>query len=122
MHCAYAAALGALGLALTAVFMKTSPMLALLAQTVAIVGTMSAIPVFWQLPGRFLAGAAAAGGVALINSIANLAGFGAPYMLGLIKTSTGLLSPGLFIVSAVEVCAALLIIAFVPRFVKKVAR
>ena len=42
------------------------------------VGTMSAIPVFWQMPGRFLAGAAAAAGVALINSIANLAGFGAP--------------------------------------------
>ena len=105
--------------ALTALFMKQSPMLALAAQTLAIVGTMSAIPVFWQLPGRFLAGAAAAGGVALINSIANLAGFGAPSMLGVIKTSTGLLSPGLFIVAAVEICAAILIIAFVPRFVKK---
>jgi D-galactonate transporter len=119
LHCAFAAALGAVGLALTALFMKQSPMLALAAQTLAIVGTMSAIPVFWQLPGRFLAGAAAAGGVALINSIANLAGFGAPSMLGAIKTSTGLLSPGLYIVAAVEVCAAILIIAFVPRFAKK---
>jgi MFS family permease len=122
LHCAYAAAVGALGMALTALFMKESPMIALAAQTLAIVGTMSAIPVFWQLPGRFLAGAAAAGGVALINSIANLAGFGAPYMLGLIKTSTGLLSPGLFIVAAVEICATLLIIAFVPRLAKKVAQ
>jgi len=119
LHCAFAAALGAVGLALTALFMKQSPMIALAAQTLAIVGTMSAIPVFWQLPGRFLAGAAAAGGVALINSIANLAGFGAPSMLGAIKTSTGLLSPGLYIVAAVEVCAAILIIAFVPRFAKK---
>jgi hypothetical protein len=119
LHCAFAAALGAVGLALTALFMKQSPMIALGAQTLAIVGTMSAIPVFWQLPGRFLAGAAAAGGVALINSIANLAGFGAPSMMGAIKTSTGLLSPGLYIVAAVEVCAAILIIAFVPRFAKK---
>ena len=70
LHCAYAAALGALGLVLTTVFLKTNPTLALAAQALAIVGTMSAIPVFWQLPGRFLAGAAAAGGVALINSIA----------------------------------------------------
>ena len=99
--------------------MKTNPMLALVAQTIAIIGTMSAIPVFWQLPGRFLAGAAAAGGVALINSIANLAGFGAPAMLGIIKTQTGGLAPGLLIVAAVEVCATLLILLFIPRFVAR---
>ena len=118
LHCAFAAALGAVGLLLTSVFIRTSPTLALVAQTVAIIGTMSAIPVFWQLPGRFLAGAAAAGGVALINSIANLAGFGAPFMLGIIKTQTGGLAPGLLIVSAIEVCAAVLILLFIPRFVK----
>ena len=117
-HCAIAAAAGAAGLVLTTVFLPISPVLALVAQTLAIVGTMSAIPVFWQLPGRFLAGAAAAGGVALINSIANLAGFGAPFMLGVIKTQTGGLSPGLLVVAAVEVCATLLILACIPRFAK----
>ncbi|WP_213958073.1 MFS transporter [Variovorax sp. dw_954] len=119
LHCAFAAALGAVGLLCTSLFIQVSPVLALVAQTVAIIGTMSAIPVFWQLPGRFLAGAAAAGGVALINSIANLAGFGAPAMLGFIKTQTGGLAPGLLIVAAVEVCAAILILLFVPRFVAK---
>jgi MFS family permease len=118
LHCAFAAALGAVGLLLTALFIKTNPTLALAAQALAIIGTMSAIPVFWQLPGRFLAGAAAAGGVALINSIANLAGFGAPFMLGVIKTQTGGLAPGLLIVAAVEVCATILILLFIPRFVK----
>src|ERR1700712_4494206 len=122
VHCAVAAALGALGLLLTALLIKTSPTLALVAQTLAIIGTMSAIPVFWQLPGRFLAGAAAAGGVALINSIANLAGFGAPYMLGVIKTQTGGLAPGLLIVAAVEVCATVLILLFIPRFVSPAAK
>ncbi|MEJ8849268.1 MFS transporter [Variovorax rhizosphaerae] len=121
LHCAFAAALGAVGLLCTSLFISVSPVLALVAQTVAIIGTMSAIPVFWQLPGRFLAGAAAAGGVALINSIANLAGFGAPAMLGFIKTQTGGLAPGLLIVAAVEVCAAILILLFVPRFVNKAA-
>ncbi len=116
LHCAFAAALGALGLLGTALFIRSNPTLALVAQTLAIIGTMSAIPVFWQLPGRFLAGAAAAGGVALINSIANLAGFGAPAMLGYIKTQTGGLAPGLLIVAAVEVCATLLILFFIPRF------
>jgi len=120
MHCAIAAALGAIGLVLTALFIRTNPTIALMAQTLAIIGTMSAIPVFWQLPGRFLAGAAAAGGVALINSIANLAGFGAPYMLGVIKTQTGGLAPGLLIVAAVEICATVLILLFIPRFAKAI--
>ena len=90
----------------------------LVALTLAIVGTMSAIPVFWQMPNRFLSGTAAAGGVALINSIANLAGFGAPFMLGMIKTQTGSLAPGLYVVAAVEACATLLILALIPRFRK----
>ena len=85
-----------------------------------VVGTMSAIPVFWQMPNRFLSGTAAAGGVALINSVANLAGFGAPWMLGVIKTSTGSLSSGLYVVAAVELCATLLILALIPRFKKSV--
>ena len=84
-HCALAAALGAGSLLVVAIFLNQSAAIVLLALTLAIVGTMSAIPVFWQMPNRFLAGTAAAGGVALINSIANLAGFGAPWMLGLIK-------------------------------------
>jgi sugar phosphate permease len=115
-HCGIAAALGAASLVVIALSLGTSPALVVLgALTLAIVGTMSAIPVFWQMPGRFLAGSAAAGGVALINSIANLAGFGAPFMLGWIKTSTGSLSIGLLIVAAVEACALVLILACVPR-------
>lgn len=114
-HCGLAAALGAASLVLVAIMLKQSALLVLVGLTLAIVGTMSAIPVFWQMPNRFLSGAAAAGGVALINSIANLAGFGAPWMLGLIKTATGSLASGLYVVAAVEVCATLLILAFIPR-------
>lgn len=113
-HCGLAAALGAGSLLVVAFVLETSPLLTLFALTLAIVGTMSAIPVFWQMPSRFLSGAAAAGGVALINSIANLAGFGAPWMLGIIKTNTGSLTAGLYVVAAVEICATLLILAFVP--------
>jgi sugar phosphate permease len=118
-HCALAAALGAGSLLVIAIFLNQSAAIVLLALTLAIVGTMSAIPVFWQMPNGFLAGTAAAGGVALINSIANLAGFGAPWMLGLIKTATGSLAPGLYVVAAVELCATLLILALVPAFRKQ---
>lgn len=119
-HCAIAAALGACSLLVVALALGKSPaIVVLLGLALAIVGTMSAIPVFWQMPNRFLAGTAAAGGVALINSIANLAGFGAPWMLGLIKTATGSLAPGLYVVAAVEVCATVLILACVPAFRKE---
>jgi len=118
-HCAVAAAIGAGSLVVIAVFLNQSAAVVLLALTFAIVGTMSAIPVFWQMPNRFLSGTAAAGGVALINSIANLAGFGAPWMLGLIKDGTGSLAPGLYVVAAVEVCATILILALVPAFRKQ---
>ncbi|MFC5521152.1 MFS transporter [Polaromonas jejuensis] len=117
-HCGIAAALGSASLLVIALVLKTSPLLTLAMLTLAIVGTMSAIPVFWQMPNRFLSGTAAAGGVALINSVANLAGFGAPWMLGLIKTSTGSLSAGLYVVAAFEICATLLILSFVPRMHK----
>ncbi|SFU62811.1 Sugar phosphate permease [Polaromonas sp. YR568] len=117
-HCGIAAALGSASLLVIALVLKTSPLLTLAMLTLAIVGTMSAIPVFWQMPNRFLSGAAAAGGVALINSVANLAGFGAPWMLGLIKTSTGSLSAGLYVVAAFEICATLLILRFIPRMQK----
>ena len=86
----------------------------MLALAVAIVGTMSAIPVFWQIPGRFLAGSAAAAGIALINSVANLAGFGAPALMGYLREHTGSASAGLWLVAAFELATIVLILAFVP--------
>lgn len=110
------AALGAIGLAGAALLIDSSPLGAIACLALALVGTMSAIPVFWQMPNRFLVGAAAAGGVALINSIANLAGFFAPTLLGSVKDSTGSLTPGLLIVAGVEILATILILALVPKF------
>jgi len=46
------------------------------------------LPNFWTLPTQFLTGAAAAAGVALINTVGNLAGFGAPYITGAVADAT----------------------------------
>ncbi len=118
-HCGLAALLGAISLAVAAMFIQMSPIITLIAMTLAIVGTMSAIPVFWQLPGRLLSGAAAACGVALINSIANLAGAGAPYMTGLIKTTTGQYSLAFYIIAVIGAIAVLLVLKFVPKLHKQ---
>jgi hypothetical protein len=75
-------------------------------------GILAAFPVFWSIPGTFLAGTAAAGGIALINCIGNLAGFVAPYMIGWLKTQTGSLAAGLYMVAGFEILAGVLLLLF----------
>jgi ACS family tartrate transporter-like MFS transporter len=50
--------------------------------TIAAAGIFTAMPVFWTLPTALLTGAAAAGGIALINAIGNIGGFVGPYLVG----------------------------------------
>lgn len=109
LHCAMAALIAGLGLICTGLFIGNAVM-ALIALTVAAMGILAAFPVFWSIPGAFLAGTAAAGGIALINCIGNLAGFVAPYMIGWLKTLTGSLAAGLYLVAAFELLAGLLLL------------
>jgi ACS family tartrate transporter-like MFS transporter len=73
-------------------------------------GIFGALPVFWTFPTAFLGGAAAAGGIALINSIGNLAGFVAPYAVGSIKDATGSYTGGLLCVAGAGLVAALIVL------------
>jgi D-galactonate transporter len=59
-----------------------NPLLALLGLCIAQAGMMSMLPIFWTLPSAFLSGTAAAGGIALINSVANIGGFFGATILG----------------------------------------
>jgi len=114
IHCAIATLCAAIGLFGTGLFMDNI-YLAMLSLTFASAGILAAFPVFWSIPTLFLAGTAAAGGIALINSVGNLAGFVAPYMIGFIKTSTGSLSGGLYFVAILELIACLLMIKAIPK-------
>lgn len=78
--------LGALGLFLCARFQ--SPTMALLSLSLAALGVWGALGPFWTLPTALLSGTAAAGGIALINSVGNLGGFVGPYLVGLVKNAT----------------------------------
>jgi nitrate/nitrite transporter NarK len=80
----------------------------MIALAIAGFGIFAALPVFWTLPTAFLSGAAAAGGIAVINSIGNLAGFAGPYVVGSIKDSTGSYTVGLLIVAGVAFLAMLI--------------
>ena len=56
--------------------------------SLALAGIYGVRPAFWPLPSKFLSGTAAAGGIALINSIGNLGGYVGPFIVGWIKNST----------------------------------
>lgn len=73
-----ALALGISGCALAASALTSSPWLAMIALTVAASGLIVAPALFWTLPTGILGGAAAAGGIGLINALGNLGGFAAP--------------------------------------------
>ncbi|MER5388319.1 MFS transporter [Saccharopolyspora sp. NPDC002686] len=99
------------GLSIPIALYMGNPFLAMVAVTVCAVGVCSALPTFWALPSNFLAGAAAAGGIALINSLGNISGFAAPYITGALKDATGSQRAGLWIVGIVMVAAAITVIA-----------
>ena len=90
------------------------PYIELAAISVAFAGISSALGPFWAIPNAFLGGAAAAGGIALINSTGNLGGFVGPTLMGYMKQATGTFGAGLALLSlGLAVAAALAML--VPR-------
>jgi MFS family permease len=89
--------LAAAGLAAAAL---ASPLLAVVMLVVATVGFKVAASSFFTIPQQYLSGAAAAPGIALINSIGNLGGFVAPTLLGQVQERTGSVEGGLLAIAA----------------------
>lgn len=87
----------------------TDPTMTMVVLTVAAIGVFCTFAVFWTLPTAWLAGTAAAGAIALINSIGNLAGFLGPYLIGWVKETTGSTSTGLLVLSLLPLAAGLLV-------------
>lgn len=78
------------------------------ALTLVNVGISCAKPPLWSMPTLFLSGAAAATGIATINSIGNLGGFAGPAMIGWVKDQTGSFAGGLYFVAGLLVMSAVL--------------
>lgn len=88
--------------------------LSLTAITLATGFMWAAYTVFWAIPSQYLKGEAAAGGIALINSIGLLGGFLSPSIIGWSKEATGSLAGGLYVISALLVAGALLLLVNRP--------
>jgi len=74
----------------------------------AAAGTWSMAGVFWTLPSDFLAGSAAAGGFALINSIGTTGGFFGPFIMGFVRDRTQSFTGSLLVLAGFALVAACL--------------
>jgi MFS transporter, ACS family, tartrate transporter len=107
VHTAVAAILASIGL-MGAAYAPTH-LLAMIALTLAAVGSVAALPTFWSLCTQALGPAEAVVGVAVINSIGNLSGLAGPYLVGLIKGATGEFSGALLALAVGPLLTAALI-------------
>jgi MFS transporter, ACS family, tartrate transporter len=115
-HLALSAFVGAVALVASAA--ARTPSVSLLAISIAAAGVSSTAGPFWTLPAEFLEGTAAAGGIALINSTGNLAGFVGPSVVGLIRQATGSFAGGL-ITMAIAATGAGFIALAMPDLVRR---
>ena len=99
--------MGAVGLVI-AVNFATQPAIAILGLTIATMGALTGLPMFWPVPTAMLSAGAAAGGLALINSMGQMAGFLSPYLVGFVKDATGSTDAALYFLAAVIVAGSLL--------------
>lgn len=91
-----------------------STVMSMIGLTLATAGVGTAVPMFWALPTSFLGGIGAAAGIALVNCTGNLGGFVSPAIIGVLKTHTGTLNSGLFLVAACMLASSILIVVLVP--------
>jgi MFS transporter, ACS family, tartrate transporter len=116
-HAAGPLAVAAIGLVVS--LLVTDPVLKLSLVGLALVGLYISQPVFWTLPLSFVTGAAAAGVLALINGLGNIAGFVSPVVIGAIKDSTGSYDGGMLFVAVIAALGAMAML-LVNKFVKPV--
>lgn len=98
------------GLGIAASTSVGSPFLALVALCFAAAGFIAVQPLFWTFPTSYLAGAAAAGGIALVNSLGALGGFVAPNVKTWAEGAFASASAGLYLLALTTFLGAVLIL------------
>jgi D-galactonate transporter len=117
-HIAIPGLIGAVGWMVSAAFAHNAA-LAMLGLTVATMGVLCTQQLFWALPTAILTGAAAASGIAVINSVGNLAGFVSPYVIGWIIDRTHSTNLGVYTLAASIAIGGLLAFTMPKRLVNR---
>lgn len=109
---------GAISLTFATLF-ASNLTLSLICLCIAASGVLTASSLFWMLPTNFLGGVSAAAGIAAVNSFANLAGFCSPYLIGWVTTNTGSNAIGMFLITAVLIFGASLVLRVPAKLVNR---
>jgi ACS family tartrate transporter-like MFS transporter len=117
-YVAIAAFAAAAGFCLSAYLQN--PYIAMIALMASLIGLKSAMGPFWALSTTFLGGTAAAGGIALINSVGNLGGFVGPTLVGIVKDSTGSIVISLWILGGALLLMGILTLTIKRSQLKKI--
>ncbi|MFD5752392.1 MFS transporter [Streptomyces sp. NPDC127033] len=112
-HIAGPAVIG--GISIPVALYMDSPAATIAVITVTACSIFAALPVFWSIPSRFLTGAAAAAGIALINTAGNIGGFAAGYVTGWLKDFSGSYTLSMFVVGGFMLLSAVLMVALARR-------
>jgi sugar phosphate permease len=91
------------------------PALRIAAIAVAFACTLAFTAPFWSIPGTFLTGGAAAGGIGAISALGVLGGFLCTWFIGFIKDHTGDFRIGLGVVAVLAMCFAAALFLGRPR-------
>jgi MFS transporter, ACS family, tartrate transporter len=103
------------GIAFLLLGVPHSPFLTVVLFSAVAVGNYSFLPIFFSLPGEFLAGFSAAAGIAVVTSVTNFGGFAGPYTVGLIRQKTGSFYLGLICAGVFFLVSATLALALPKR-------
>ncbi|WP_280490025.1 MFS transporter [Nocardia carnea] len=109
-HIAIPAAAGAIGLVLAVA--APTPVWGMAGLCLGAAGILSSNILFWGIPSMFLTGAAAAAGIAMVNSIGNLGGFVGPYLTGWAKDLFGSFSAGMYVLAGLALLYGLSTFAY----------
>jgi ACS family tartrate transporter-like MFS transporter len=109
-HVALPCLLAAVGLLGAGMTLAINPILAMACFCLAGFGISASLPCFWNLPTAWLGPAAAASGIAVINSIGNISGYAAPQMVGVLRDLTGSYEIPMAAASAFMLAAAICIL------------
>ena len=112
-HIAVPAIVG--GLSVPVALFMGSPTATIAVITVTACSIFAALPNFWTVPAKFLTGAAAAVGIALINTFGNIAGFAAGYVTGWLKDFSGSYVLSMFVVGGLMLLSGALMIGLSRR-------
>ena len=114
LHYFFNVSAGALGLILSGLF-ASKPIVSVICLSLATLGVIGSMPLFWPIPSAFLAGTAAAAGIGIANSIGNLGGYIGPNVPIWVRAVSELTpSAALYSIAVILFLGAVLTLVFIP--------